>query len=113
MTLKYKHEIAIQQVKLFIDSHPLERTPLNKLILRSGLSEDILTKGFKELWGERLYHYQLRVCMVAAGVLLQQGFSVKSVALAARYKAQGNFTRAFFNVVGMTPSQYQSEKRPQ
>lgn len=110
MTLKYRHELVIQEVKTFIDSSPLERTSINKLIEKTGLSEDKLTKGFKELWGETLYNYQLRLCMFAAGELLQSGLLVKSVAFAAGYKSQGSFTKAFFKVMGVTPSQYQSEK---
>jgi len=113
MTLTQKQERLIHEVKRFIDSSPLERTPVVELVQRSGLTENLLTKGFKSVFKETLYNYQLRLCMEEAAVLLHKGLSIKEVAFACGYKAQGNFTRAFFKIKKVTPSQYQSEKLSQ
>lgn len=113
MTLTRKQEVAVHEVKKYIDSIPLTRIPVSELIELSGLSEDKLSTGFKMLYQETIYSYQLQLSMEKAAELLRQGLSVKSVALAAGYKAQGNFTRAFFKVMKITPSQYQTDMNPQ
>jgi len=110
MPLTQKQEKLIVEVTRFIDSSPLERTPVIELVQRSGLTEKLLTKGFKSVFKETLYNYQLRLCMEEAAILLHKGKSIKEVSIACGYKTQGNFTRAFFKIKKVTPSQYQSEK---
>lgn len=110
MLVTPKQQKLIHEVKRFIDSSPLERFSVVDLVQRSGLTETVLTRGFKALFNETLYNYQLRMCMEYAAKLLHKGYSIKEVTFACGYKAQGNFTRAFFKINKVTPSQYQSEK---
>lgn len=113
MALTLDQKTLIHEVKRFIDSSPLDRTPVAELVQRSGLTENQLTKGFKTVYHETLYNYQLRLCMEEAAKLLHKGLAIKEVSFACGYKSQGNFTRAFFKIKKVTPSQYQSEKLSQ
>lgn len=113
MPLTHKQVQAIDEVRKYIDSMPLQRISIPDLMAVSGLSKDKLTRGFKNLFGETVFNYQVRQSIKNAAELLRQGILVKSVALAVGYKTPGNFTRAFFKVMKVTPSQYQTESRQQ
>lgn len=73
------------------------------------LSEDKLTKGFKMLFGETIYKYQLRVSMEYGRTLLQKGYAVKSVSITLGYKTPGNFTRAFLKIFKYPPVKIKNE----
>ncbi len=95
-----------------MDASPLKRRSISELVTYSGLSKSLLTSGFRERYGETIHGYQNRKCILATEDLLRQGMLIKTVAITAGFKKQGNFTRTFTAVMGITPSQYQAENKP-
>ncbi|WP_160715787.1 helix-turn-helix domain-containing protein [Chitinophaga solisilvae] len=105
MRISKSQILALAEVRRFIDQEPSRRFSIRELVQHSGLSEDKLTRRFKELYQVSIYHHQLHVAMGYAAELLQQGELVKTVAITLGYKTPGNFSRAFYRVFQKYPSE--------
>lgn len=103
MSLTKSQIFALNKVRALIDSQPARRNKISRLVSESNLSEFQLTKGFKELYGDTIYSYQLKSSMNHAAILLQNGMTVKAVSIELGYKTPNNFTRAFIKVFKFAP----------
>ena len=113
MSLTQSQIIALNKVRELIDSKPKTRNSISRLVMLSNLSEFKLTNGFKELFGNSIYKYQLNVSMSHAAFLLQKGMTVKAVSIELGYKTPNNFTRAFIKVFKYPPLVIKNETTAQ
>lgn len=113
MSLTINQIAAIKEVKTFIDSVPQLRISIGELCKLSQLSMTKLSKGFIEMYGITIYHYQVRMAMEYGQTLLRKGISVKAVSIELGYRTPGNFTRTFIKIYGIAPAKIKYEKMPQ
>jgi AraC-like DNA-binding protein len=83
----------------------LSPVPTLRKIARSvGLSERVLTRGFKTIYGETIFDFSLRCRMQYALTLLRdRRWSVDRASEAAGYSHPTSFTTAFRRHFGMRP----------
>ena len=74
MALTYRQELALEQVRIFME---LNKFSIIALVSRSNISKEKLTRGFKELYGQTVYSYQLSISMKDAKKLLEDGIELK------------------------------------
>ena len=55
----------------------LNKFSIIDLVNRSNISEGKLTRGFKELYGQTIYSYQLSISLKGAKKLLEDGIELK------------------------------------
>lgn len=113
MSLTQSQILALHKIRSLIDSQPTKRNKIVSLISQSKLSEFKLTDGFKELFGETIYKYQLKVSMSYAAELLKKGMTVKAVSIELGYKTPNNFTRAFVKTYHYPPVMIKNETTAQ
>ena len=113
MSLTQSQIFALNKVRELIDSQPTKRYRICELLLQSKLSEYQMTNGFKELYGDTIYNYQLKLSMSHAATLLQNGMTVKAVSIELGYKTPNNFTRAFVKVFRYPPLVIKNEATAQ
>jgi len=104
MNLNNSDVMAISMIKSYIEAGPSQYDPIAELCEQSGLKESKLTQGFKFLFGFTIHQYRLMIAMEYANSLLEEGRTVKEVAIRLGYYNLGHFTRAFIKIYGVPPS---------
>lgn len=111
---KQVHE-AIYALKTYIDNHPLESKAVEETIAIVSLhvSRKHLQEAFRQYFHCTIKQYEMKARMQIAAKLLKDGsMTVKMVAIECGYLGKGaptNFTRAFKEVHGQTPTKWQNE----
>ncbi|WP_018133182.1 response regulator [Effusibacillus pohliae] len=77
-----------------------------------GLSPSYFSRVFKEAYGVTFTDALTQIRMEEAKKRLQQGESVKAVALSVGYRDPNYFTRMFKKVTGRSPRAYREQKNP-
>lgn len=97
----------LMEVKEFIEGNLKSFYTIEQLSLQFGINEFKLKKGFKELFGDGLFHYASKLRMKEALYLLKNSdFSIKEIAYHLGYASPSSFSVAFKNEVGVGPSYY-------
>ncbi len=95
----------------YIESHPGEAIRIGSLCDRLHIVPDYLYKIFKRYSGLSTQEYIVTSKMNAAAALLTANeYSVADVADMVGYADQGQFTKAFRRVFGVTPSEFRRKK---
>lgn len=97
----------LSDVKEFIEGNLKSFYTIEQLSLQFGINEFKLKKGFKELFGDGVFHYASKLRMKEALYLLKNSdFSIKEIAYHLGYASPSSFSVAFKNEVGFGPSYY-------
>ena len=104
MFLTRTEEKALTEIRLFIESNQQHPIRIPDLIRRWRLKESKLTKGFKQMFGSSVYTYYLTCAMQYAREMLEQGASVKEVAITLGYSKTSSFSRSFLKEFGVLPT---------
>ncbi|MDV2458435.1 AraC family transcriptional regulator [Elizabethkingia anophelis] len=95
------------EVKGFIENNLKSFYTIEQLSLKFGINEFKLKNGFKELFGDGLFHYASKLRMKEALYLLKNSeLSIKEIAYHLGYGSPSSFSVAFKNEVGVGPSYY-------
>ena len=111
LKLREADKEALLKVKLLLDSK-LEQTPtIEDLCRKSGMNEDKLKKGFKQLYGQGPFGYHLNLKMEKAkDLLLHSENSVNEIAFALGYEHASSICNIFKEVVGLTAGEWRANK---
>ena len=112
MTLTYRQELVIEQVRAYVDSNPLRKFSIPELMDYSKMSKDKLMRGFKESYGQSVYNYQLNVAMEHARNLLDEGVELKALAGHLGYCSVPSFARSYFKIHQEYPHTRRSAYHP-
>nr|WP_315035742.1 AraC family transcriptional regulator [uncultured Chryseobacterium sp.] len=97
----------LMAVKEFIEENLKSFYTIEQLSIKFGINEFKLKHGFKELFGEGVFHYASKLRMKEALYLLKNSdFSIKEIAYHLGYSSPSSFSVAFKKEVGMGPSYY-------
>ena len=108
--LKRSTLATIASIIEFIDAEPLNKKTTEQIAEEYYINRKALQKGFRSVTGMGLKEYQNLKRMEACKELLRQGeLSVKQIACICSYKSQRAFSKAFKQMVGVTPTEYQNQ----
>lgn len=97
----------LMDIKDFIEGNLKSFYTIEQLSLKFGINEFKLKNGFKELFGDGVFHYASKLRMKEALYLLKNSdFSIKEIAYHLGYSSPSSFNVAFKNEIGMGPSYY-------
>ena len=100
-----RHENNLERIREWIRIHPLERTGIDDLARKAGISRKYFTTLFKRRYGLSPKSYQVSERMNYAKYLLQESdISVKEAAAQTGYTDQYIFSKQFKSVIGCAPS---------
>ena len=107
--LKKFTQTAIKSVKDFIDKEPLHSLGVHELAIKAGISRNVMQQGFRQLYATSIKKYQQKKKLEAAALMLTDGLmTIKQISIRLGYSSQSNFSTAFKNIYGITPSQWQN-----
>ena len=96
---------SIYAAKELIEQNLRSHFPIAQIARKSGINEQKLKKGFKELFGCGLYAYrQSQILHISKTRIEQTKRPIKQIASMAGYRSANNFSVAFKKKFGLTPS---------
>ncbi len=103
-TLKRPELEKIREARRLLVDELSEAPTIPELSRRSGINQQKLKQGFKEVYGTTIYKYLQRERMEAAKYLLMEGeLSVGEIAHRVGYSNQSHFARRFKQHYGLSP----------
>jgi len=97
---------AVDDIKKYIEEHPLERTLIPNLAAKVSIGKNLLHEAFKQIEGKTIIRFQLEKRMEKACSMLEEGrLSVSQIAYKCGYREQANFTSDFKKVYHVTPKE--------
>jgi AraC-like DNA-binding protein len=103
---------ALHHAKLFIELNVEEDISLSSLCKVTGLSEYLLKKGFKSIYGVSPIRYQIGLKMDKAKVyLLESDMDIAEIAYTLRYHYPSNFSLEFKRRFGCSPKHFKKHGR--
>jgi AraC-like DNA-binding protein len=101
----------IRPARLYLDEHFREDFPLERLSNLCGLSETYFRRLFHRVFNETPAEYRRRLRISCAKDLLLSGhYTISEVAQQCGYPDPSYFSRMFRKTLGISPSQYTSER---
>jgi AraC-like DNA-binding protein len=98
---------TIRQIHDYLVNNLEERTPLDELARRYGISPTLFQSAFKDVYGLSPYRYMKDYKMHCAARLLFDGTApIGEIAQQLGYKNASKFTSAFRDVMGVAPREY-------
>lgn len=98
---------TLMAIKEFIEGNLKSFYTIEQLSIKFGINEFKLKNGFKELFGNGVFHYASKLRMKEALYLLKNSdYSIKEIAYHLGYASPSSFSVAFKNEVGVGPSYY-------
>jgi AraC-like DNA-binding protein len=102
---------ALRRLAMRLAEAPGDARNLGALAREAGLSERSLFRNFQKETGLSPGQWRRHMQLLRSLELLAEGRSVTETALEVGYESAGAFTRAFHQIVGVTPSVYIQEQR--
>lgn len=104
-----ERDTSLKAAETYIETHYHETISLDALAERLNLSSDVLSKRFKQEYGETLSERILRRRMnEAERMLLETDDSLSSIAQEVGFYDQSHFARKFSRWKGISPGKYRS-----
>jgi AraC-like DNA-binding protein len=100
-------ENKIDNLRLYIEDHWLDRIKLDELELQFRMSKFSMIRNFRKKYNTTPMAYQLQLKMAEAKKLLMQQVSILDVCYELGFYDQAHFTREFYKMNGLSPSIYQ------
>ena len=105
------HDPALKRLTTRLAEGGQDVQDLAALAREVGLSERSLFRNFQHETGMSPGQWRRQVQVLRSMELLTDGLSVTETALDVGYESTGAFSRAFRQVVGMTPATYAQQQR--
>lgn len=102
---------ALKRLAMRLAEAPGDARDLSTLAREAGLSERSLFRNFQKETGLSPGQWRRHMQLLRSLELLAEGRSVMETALEVGYESAGAFTRAFHQIVGVTPSVYADVQR--
>lgn len=100
----------ISEIKNYIDEHYYEDIKVTMFAEKYYLSREYLMKLFKQQYGKGIHEYVQHVRMEKAKALLAEGsLKIQEISEMLGYRDKNYFSKAFRNMVKMTPSEYRQQ----
>ncbi|MCL2605374.1 MAG: AraC family transcriptional regulator [Defluviitaleaceae bacterium] len=104
-------KMYINKAKTFIGEHLKEEFSLNDLAGRIGYSAFHLARAFKNEVGLSVMEYTRNERIMAASKELGNGLNICDIAMEYCFDTHAGFTKAFINLFGCTPKEFQAHSR--
>lgn len=102
----YFEVVRLAKAKQFLDENISSKIDVHELARQVGLNRSRLSTGFKNRYGVSIRDYRLELRLGKAYVLLSQtSMNIEQISIRCGYQKVGNFSRAFKNRFGSSPSQ--------
>jgi len=101
---------ALQQIKLYLDTHYFEEISLDDLAERYELSKYQIIRQFEAAYGSSPIRYVKKVRVIQSLPLLWEGRTITEVATAVGFATGNYFSKVFKKEMGVSPSSYQQQK---
>ena len=99
---------VIRQLEQYMTADLQRHDTLKELSEKFNISLTTMKSCFKGVYGSSIYSYMKKYRMQQASVLLQETQdSITEIALKMGYNNPGKFSEAFYQVMGILPSDYQ------
>lgn len=103
----------VERCRDYVDKHYREKIYLSEIAEMLGLSETYLSRLFKKETGKRLQDYIVDIRLEhAANLLKYSEESILNIAEYVGFPSQSYMGKLFKEKYGLSPKQYQQEKRP-
>lgn len=111
ISISRDNQEAILTVKQRIDNNPGKASSLTMLARAVHMSESVLTKGFRQMFGCSVHAYAIeRRLELAAQYLSESDMNVTEAAALAGYAKPSQFAAAFRNKYGCAPRKFREKK---
>lgn len=101
---------GLERVREWLRTHPLDRSKIDILAKKAGISRKYFTTLFKRHYGISPKNYQLCQRLNYAKYLLQESdYSIKEIALQLGYTDQYIFSKQFKSIIGCPPSKIRNK----
>lgn len=94
----------VNQVALLIAHSLKSHSTISQWAEKVKLPEKRLKRAFKEVYGTGLYSYLRQLRMEKSKEMLRDDKPLKAIISAIGYKNEGNFSKAFRKVTGVSPT---------
>lgn len=100
----------IRAVKEMLDQIQRPHTTIEELAYKAGMNRTKLQYGFRKLFGQSIYSYQVRLRMDKAQRFLEEtDRPIKQVASLSGYNTISSFSAAFKKTFGLSPLQWRNK----
>lgn len=96
----------LTEIKAYIDYNYMQDINVDKITKMFGFERSYLYRIFKNKFGVGVKEYMLEVRTERAKQFLADGYTVASTAFMVGYRDEFNFSRAFKERVGISPTEY-------
>lgn len=100
----------ISEVRNYIKDNSIGFMTVNDIAARFGFERSYLHRIFKQRYGISIKKFIIDTKMMRAKVMLEEGNSVLEVAYKVGYSSEFNFSRAFKQYYGISPSELKNKK---
>lgn len=102
----------LEKIKKWMTEYPLDRSTIDILARKAGLSKKYFSKLFRNTYGMSPKHYQLLQRMDYAKYLLRESKdAIKEIAYFLGYGDQYTFSRQFTDITGLSPSEFRKQQK--
>ena len=105
------YDLEVSAVKNYLDTHFLQICSLEELSYALGYTYAHISKVFKKTYGQTPSAYLLAKKNAYACALLKEGAKLEEIADILGYSTAFNFSRAFKNQTGLSPSAYRKQNK--
>jgi AraC-like DNA-binding protein len=98
----------VNEVALLIQHSLKSHYTIGQWAEKINLPEKRLKRAFKEVHGVGLYNYLRNLRMEKAKIMLKEDKPIKAIISLIGYKNEGNFSKAFRKVAGVSPTEWKA-----
>jgi len=112
MTLKKEDIRFIRKAKTILNEQFDKPITIPELAIKAGINESKLKEGFKELYGQSIHTYLLRLRLERARHLLENSSTpITDITWHIGYSHVTHFTTLFKKEFGITPGEWRAKHR--
>lgn len=104
--IDYEHNQRLSEIVLFIQSNYMKTISLDLICEKFFVSKSTVIRMFKNIIGMTPNQYLIYVRIMKSRKLLEEGYSVRTVATKVGYNDESSFIKKFREIQGESPKQY-------